>query len=374
MSVTAEQYSYYMAHSDDDRRPNEIAAGVCGFLLATIALTARITSRRVSRARFGLDDWMVCVGMLGVLAYSIGIYISVWNGEGLHIIFVKNEKIFIQVMVCAIVFYAWAVMFTKVSILLYYRRIFSKVVWLNWASMIMGAIVIAYNVALIFVAAFQCVPLSSLWTGKPGTCIDTTPPYVALAIINVITDVAILALPIYPVLKLNMKMKRKIQVLGIFLTGGVTSVCVFGIVRCDALSTMATEDPSWNDCFSGIWSFVEASVGIVAACLPTLGPLFKGANFSLTSRGSSGRYFSAGRRLFSRNRDTFRSNSSAKSLGSSSNGSEEHVRQETDMRVSNISSLTGGYDAEKMDDGLPPSPLPVHMEDRESSHHPEHIV
>lgn len=42
-----------------------------------------------------------------------------------------------------------------------------------------------------------------------------------LSIINVITDVAILALPVMPVLSLNMKLKRKIQVLGIFLTGGV---------------------------------------------------------------------------------------------------------------------------------------------------------
>lgn len=80
----------------------------------------------------------------------------------------------------SIVCYAWAVMFTKCSILLYYRRIF-KVEWLHWASLVMGAIVVAYNIALIFVAGFECIPLSSLWTGKPGNCINTTPPYTTLA-------------------------------------------------------------------------------------------------------------------------------------------------------------------------------------------------
>lgn len=38
---------------------------------------------------------------------------------------------------------------------------------------------------------------------------------------NVITDFAILCLPIQPVLSLNMKLRNKIQVLGIFMTGGM---------------------------------------------------------------------------------------------------------------------------------------------------------
>lgn len=83
-------------------------------------------------------------------------------------------------MVVAIVCYAWAVMFTKYSILLYYRRIF-KAKWLFWASDIIGLIVVAYNLAVLFVAGFECVPLSSLWTGESATCINTKPPYTGLA-------------------------------------------------------------------------------------------------------------------------------------------------------------------------------------------------
>ena len=71
-------------------------------------------------------------------------------------------------------------MLTKVSILLYYRRIF-QVRWLHVASVIVGAIVIGYNVAVSFVAGFQCIPLSSMWTGKPGKCINTSPPFTVLA-------------------------------------------------------------------------------------------------------------------------------------------------------------------------------------------------
>lgn len=40
-------------------------------------------------------------------------------------------------------------------------------------------------------------------------------------IVNVVTDFAILALPIQPVLGLKMRTRRKIQVLSIFLLGGM---------------------------------------------------------------------------------------------------------------------------------------------------------
>lgn len=82
--------------------------------------------------------------------------------------------------VTAVVSYAFSVMMTKISLLLYYNRIF-KVKWVLHTSVVMGIFIIAYSVALIFVAGFQCVPLSSMWTGEPGKCIDTVPPYLTFA-------------------------------------------------------------------------------------------------------------------------------------------------------------------------------------------------
>lgn len=41
------------------------------------------------------------------------------------------------------------------------------------------------------------------------------------SVVNVVTDFAILALPIQPVLSLQLARSQKIQVLGIFMLGGV---------------------------------------------------------------------------------------------------------------------------------------------------------
>ena len=80
----------------------------------------------------------------------------------------------------AVVGYAFSVMMTKISILLYYHRIF-KIRWVLLTSITIGLFVIAYSIALILVAAFECIPLSALWTFRGGQCIDTVSPYTTFA-------------------------------------------------------------------------------------------------------------------------------------------------------------------------------------------------
>jgi hypothetical protein len=87
---------------------------------------------------------------------------------------------FHQAYVAAITAYSLAVILTKFSILFFYHRIFQTTLHLL-ISYIIAVIVVLYSLALIFTTAFQCVPLSSMWTGNPGTCIDTVSAYTGLA-------------------------------------------------------------------------------------------------------------------------------------------------------------------------------------------------
>ncbi len=68
----------------------------------------------------------------------------------------------------------------KLSVMTLYRRIFpSKDIKI--ISIILSVVVVAYCVALILVGFLQCIPLNSIWTGRPGTCIDVGTAYLALA-------------------------------------------------------------------------------------------------------------------------------------------------------------------------------------------------
>ncbi|KAJ9223626.1 hypothetical protein DTO169C6_3978 [Paecilomyces variotii] len=282
-SLTPEEIAYYKAHASDNLSPNEIATDVIGFIVAFTAVILRVIARRRSRKQwgFGADDWMIVAAMFPLTGYTILLALSIVNGEGRHIIFLKNPKAFIQEYVAAIVCYSVGVMLTKISILLYYHRLFQSVT-LSW---VIGAVVVAYNLAVIFVAAFECIPLSSMWTGQPGKCIATKVPFTILAVMNTLTDIAILTLPVRYVCKLRMRTTRKIQVLAIFMLGGL--VTIFGIIRAVAVGTSKSTDPTYSAVYEGIWSYTEMCVGVVAACLPTLGPLVRSGQSGSSGRGLS---------------------------------------------------------------------------------------
>ncbi|KAL4939926.1 hypothetical protein BDV06DRAFT_224589 [Aspergillus oleicola] len=217
-TLTPEEATYYLERPDDDQRPNELASIVCGLFAAVVAVGARIAARRISRARLGPEDWAIFAAMAGEITYAVVFSRAVDNGQGRHIVFIK-DMYHLQGFVIAIVSYSYTVMFTKISILIFYCRLF-RLRWMVICSWVVAAIVIMYNMTVILIAGLQCIPLSDLWTGGPS-CINTEPSFTGLAVVNIITDVAILALPIKPVLSLNMKTSRKVQVLGIFLLGGV---------------------------------------------------------------------------------------------------------------------------------------------------------
>lgn len=108
---------------------------------------------------------------------------------------------------------------------------------------------------------------------------------------NMITDFGIFAIPILPVLRLQMPRRRKLHLLGVFCLGFLyvietwalvdvfndpSSACAISIVRLNELHrTKGSKDPLWDSAATAYWSAIELNVGILCACLPTLRPLIK---------------------------------------------------------------------------------------------------
>lgn len=117
------------------------------------------------------------------------------------------------------VVYTISISLIKVSLLLMYIRIFPVKRVLVGAYILM-AISISWAISLIIVALAQCLPMDKLW--KPwieGRCIDIKATFLAIAIPNIITDIAILALPIPLLWGLQTTRVRKISLSIIFLLG-----------------------------------------------------------------------------------------------------------------------------------------------------------
>ena len=112
--------------------------------------------------------------------------------------------------------YITSLCFAKIAILFFYLSLFFPMPWFKiavWASIILTSM---YNITFVFALAFQCVPMYGAWTAWDGTfkgkCIDLNLMWWLAAALNIAFDLGIMSLPFWPLRKLQMNMKKKIQI------------------------------------------------------------------------------------------------------------------------------------------------------------------
>ena len=115
-----------------------------------------------------------------------------------------------------------AVCFTKLSILLLILRIFisSRRDFFFWAVHFLIWVNIIYWITWFFLLIFLCLPRTKIWNPEtPGHCLGKFALYRSSAVFNMITDIMMLAIPLYKIFHLQMSMKRKIGISAVFATG-----------------------------------------------------------------------------------------------------------------------------------------------------------
>jgi len=178
---------------------------------------------------------------------------------------------FLRTFWSSLIVYYLSLGLTKGSMLLQYRRIFptKKFQIANWLTM---AVVVAYTIWTVFSSIFTCTPVRAFWTHEKSTCLNQFAVWFTNAAINILTDFAIILLPIPVIQKLNLGKRQKIGLISIFAVGGF--VCLVSILRLQSLVAISNSaDPSYDNPPAATWSSVETNVGIICACLPLLRPL-----------------------------------------------------------------------------------------------------
>ena len=154
-------------------------------------------------------------------------------------------------------------------------------------------VVNAAGLVLTFVNIFPCRPISAVFQDPlpaHATCTDFVTLYLSSAPVNIITDLAILVLPMPILTSLRLPRKQKIILIITFSFG--VFVAVVDVVRIAYLQsaslvrlqgTQSTNrralrvsqpgDFSWYASLSFMWSAIEVHVGIMCACVPALKPL-----------------------------------------------------------------------------------------------------
>ncbi|KAK7991924.1 hypothetical protein PG996_013063 [Apiospora saccharicola] len=276
-----------------DRGPSVFAVTTATLALASVFVFARLYTRCFIVRHITWDDWFMIVAWL--FAFAIGFTIDYGTYKGLgRLDRYVTEGDWNSLRRCEYVFsvlYNPALMATKTSILVFYLRLSrntEQVLRLaSWA--VLGIVNIA-GAVLTLLNVFQCRPVEAAFNyyARNAQCIPLLTEFICSAPVNIITDLAILALPLPVLTGMRLPPRQKIILVVTFTLG--IFVTVVDVVRIYYLQQAITDispelstDPessfggqtnfAFNASLSLMWSSVEVNIGIACACVPTLKPL-----------------------------------------------------------------------------------------------------
>ena len=273
-----------------DRGPAAFAVTTATLALATVFVAARMVCRYFIVQRVSWDDKIMLLAWLIAFFLSFSILYGVTVGLGNYDADIGIEewpKLRRAEYVFSIL-YNPALMATKTSILIFYLRLAKNTqIVLRYASWATLVVVNINGTVLTLMNIFQCRPISAAWQmgADAPTCIPLLTEFICAAPVNIVTDLAILALPI-PVLTGMRLPSRQKTILVITFTLGVF-VTIVDVVRIYYLQKAITDTPTtptndldslfgdhanfaWNASLSFMWSAVEVNIGMICACIPTL--------------------------------------------------------------------------------------------------------
>lgn len=68
-SLPPEEAQYQLAHIDDDKTVGMATAYIVSLTISVLAVIMRFVSRRIGRAKYGADDWIMLVALVNMLFY-----------------------------------------------------------------------------------------------------------------------------------------------------------------------------------------------------------------------------------------------------------------------------------------------------------------
>ncbi|KAJ0300708.1 hypothetical protein COL516b_008279 [Colletotrichum fioriniae] len=263
-------------HDDIQSRGMQLFAVQLSFMLAAgFFVLARAYVKVCIVKSLAIDDWLIFGAMLGYTAYGGIALHGITNGAtGKHIteLTVDQAAVSLRAWYICEVLYSPITLAIRTSIcLLLLRLALNKVHrWIIYANLV---VVWMISIAFFCIMTFQCMPPSYFWRqlyGDPGSCINfniVPDATIAHSIISAISDWCMGLLPIALLWNVNLNRRTKALV-AVLLSMGMVDVA--------------------------IWSVLEPALGIIAASVTSLRPLFQNWGFGWSNKSKQSRPSGAG--------------------------------------------------------------------------------
>ncbi|KAL4864059.1 hypothetical protein BDV12DRAFT_189228 [Aspergillus spectabilis] len=175
------------------------------------------------------------------------------------------------------ILYIPALAATKMAFLCLYLRIFPSL-GIRRAIWVLIAINTVYFLSYFFATAFNCLPVSYIWTRwtgeTEGSCLNFNAFGIANATTNIALDLAVIGLPLHKIAGLSVSLSKKIMLLSMFGLGFF--VTLVSILRLRVVITYAkTANATYDTVPTSYWSIIECFTGIVCINIPPIRRLYR---------------------------------------------------------------------------------------------------
>ncbi|KAG4420104.1 hypothetical protein IFR04_006763 [Cadophora malorum] len=258
--------------------------------ITTLIFGTRIYVRVFMTKNPGLDDGFAFVAFLFAVGLSSFDLVGVKYGSGAHIYLIPQESLlkFFNVLVTQNLWYFWCTCFVRLAVAAFLPRLSKEKLYLYLVYGIASFTVLQTFVCFLY-KLLECKPVSDLWLPPhtPGTkCVSDAANEIMMTInagFGIFIDCVLLGLPIWIISKKMIMSRKMIQVVAIFCVG--IFVVVTGVVRLFYMKTLSfASDPTFHMSTIGVWSDLEAHIGLWCACFPALQPILRIVSFKLGLR------------------------------------------------------------------------------------------
>ncbi|KAH8681765.1 hypothetical protein BX600DRAFT_31080 [Xylariales sp. PMI_506] len=270
-----------------NKRQNILGLTITFLILSWIAVCFRLYVRfRVVRSAWWDDLFVILYLICGSLG-SVALCLSTNFGAGQHMLLITVG----QAGKYLVAFYMFnacldlAAMFIKLSLLFQYLRVFDRGTWPYRMSIVVIVLVALWGTSFSILAFFPCWPVSDFWySPTDAKCWgygawdtkDLVATFYSHTTLNMIFDMAILAIPFHLYFRKEMTFKMRMGLLTLLLMGALVNF--LSIWRLQTLiehqaGRYPTHDPTWYGPISLILAILECGCASICASVPIFWPV-----------------------------------------------------------------------------------------------------
>lgn len=208
-----------------DKSSQFVALSTSLLAIACMFVAQRFIYKIYSKMSFYVDDWMTLFATMCVLSATfINVYGLAANGLGQDVWMLSPEQIttFGFYFYVDTLFYFWNIAMLKVVLVLFYMRIFQEPLIQRLLRCTMVVLVL-FIVIFQLVVIFQCEPIAYYWKrwdgNHKGKCLDVDAIGWTNAMIGILLDLWMLAIPLSQLRHLQLSWRKKLGIGTMFFIG-----------------------------------------------------------------------------------------------------------------------------------------------------------